>query len=175
MTTRHLVTDSDFSLLGNVNLCELHHAVLEFVTDLDHIHLPLALGCCCLLCEAVVVDEVANEDIGLLVGSPLVRVDIVIIDTLEKLCSELLVLLDNLDTVKVAYACALLVLCENGQLLDELRAEFLVSHIVELLLLVKLCLLLCLGSAGLSAAFLGKLCIKRSLDNGTAKRRISLE
>ena len=61
MTSGHLVTHGDLPLLRDVNLGELHHSVRKLVSDLDLVHLPLALGFSDLVGQAVVIDKFLNE------------------------------------------------------------------------------------------------------------------
>ena len=70
MTSCHLVTDSDLSLLGDIYFRKLHNAVSEFVTDLDLVLDPLV---CCeslFVGDAVIVDEVTDHEVGPVVVSP---------------------------------------------------------------------------------------------------------
>ena len=60
-----------FSLLCNVNLSELHYAGRKLITDLDLVENPLVACCLFLVGDAVVVDELSDEDVGSLVIGPL--------------------------------------------------------------------------------------------------------
>ena len=124
MTSGHLVTDGNLSLLGNVDFCKLHHAVGKFVTDLDLVESSL-VGCCCLfVSDAVVVDEITDHSVGLFVIRPLVGVDIVEIrDTPEHCGSDFLTFRYNLHAIQVADSGALLAVGKNNKFLEELGVQ----------------------------------------------------
>ncbi len=168
VTARHLVTNGDFALLGDVDLGDLHHAVRKLVSDLDFVHLTLADRLLRLECDAVVVDEVADKRVGILLGSPLVGVDIVVVDALEHFGGDLLVLGENLHTVEVGDAGALLVLGQHGELLDEVGVELLGLAVVLCLTHLQTGFLVVLDGT-LAAALLGELGVERRLDHGSAQ------
>ena len=174
MASCHLIADSDLALLRNVHLGYLHYSVRKLVANLDLVHLALADCLLALEGDAIVVDELADEGVSLLLRGPFVGVDIGIVDALEKFRCNLLVLLENFDSVEVGDAGALLVLGEDDQLLDEVGVEPLGLALVICLTHIESGLLLCLGCASL-AAFLGKLGVEGSLDDGTAEGRICLQ
>ncbi len=174
MTAGHLVTDGDLTLLGYVYLGYLHHSVRKFVPDLDLVHLAFADGLLCLDGYAVVVDKVADQLVGLLVGGPLVGVDVVVVDALENFGRDLLVLFEDFDAVEVGYAGALLVLGEHDKLLQEIVVEFLGLAVVLCLTHLQPCLLVVLRRS-LACGLLGDLCIEGGLDHGAAQRRIRFE
>ena len=104
MASCHLVTDGDLSLPCDVDLCHLHDSVGEFVADFDLVELPLGAGLGFLVGDAVVVDQFADEFIHLLVRSPLVGIDVHVVDSFKYLHCEFLALRDDFDSVEVAYA-----------------------------------------------------------------------
>ena len=174
MSSCHLVTDGDLALLCNVYLCNLHDCGRKIVTDLDLVHFPLAYRGLVLESDAVIVDEVVDKEVGILLVSPLSGIHIVVFDVCKDLLGELLVLGDNLDPEDIEDSCALLVLCEDFEFLQEFCAEFLCLGPEFRLADFGTCLDVVLGCAFL-AAFLAEFSIEGGLDDGTAERRVCLE
>ena len=145
MTTCHLITHGDLSLLSDVDFSKLHDSVRELVPDLNHVELPFRLCLKFLVGDAIVVDEFLNQLIRVLIRSPLARIDILILDALEFLGCDFFSLRGDLNTVEVADACALLPFHEGRKPLDEISIElcgFLVEvflNCVQLGFLIRLC------------------------------------
>ena len=167
MTSGHLVTDRDFPLLRDVNLCELHHSVRKFVSDLDLVHLSLALGFGHLVGKAVVVDEFLHQMVGVVISCPVAGVDVLEINGLEFLNRDLLAFRYDLYIVEVVDSGAFLTLCQNRQPLEEVSVKF-GRFLVELILNeVKPGFLVSLGRS--SVTLFRGFRIKGCLDDGSAE------
>ena len=156
MASSHLVTDSDLSLLCDIDFGKLHHSVRKIVSDLDLVALSLAFRCQSLVGEAIVVDEFLDQSVGLFVTGPFSCVDIEIVDASELVSGELLAFGYDFNVVQVDDSCALLALGEDSELVDESVEEksgLLVIFLLncsETVCLLSLCrslvaLLCCLG------------------------------
>ena len=119
MASGHLVTDSDLSLLCDIDFGKLHHSVRKIVSDLDLVALSLAFRCQSLVGEAIVVDEFLDQSVGLFVTGPFSCVDIEIVDASELVNGELLAFGYDFNVVQVDDSCALLALGEDSELVDE--------------------------------------------------------
>ena len=85
----HLVADAEFALHGEIDLGHLDDARREVVADGEgKLVAGEAAGDFAGL-DVVVVEEFLDEVVGFLVGSPLVGADLVVVDRLEGLGSEL--------------------------------------------------------------------------------------
>ena len=173
MAAGHLVTDSDLPLLGYIDLGEFHHAVAQFVTDLDLVDDSPVAGLDLLPGYAVVVDEILDHGVGSLVSGPLAGIDACVIDVPELVHGDGFALGNDFGADKFADARALLALGEGGELLDELVEELGYLGIPSLLL----CLLaeFLLVACTLAVALLEGFGIEGGLDYGTAEGWGSLE
>ena len=167
MTSGHLVTYGNLALLGNVNLCKLHYSVGKLIADLYLVDIPLADRSLSLESDAIVVDELPDEDIAVLVGRPFVGVDVVVVDVLEHVGGELFVLGDDFHTVEVGHACTLLVLGQDCKFSEEFGPELFCLAVKFCLPLLLSCLLVASGGTAPATAFLCALGVEGSLDNGT--------
>ena len=70
-------------ILGYIDLGEFHHAVAQFVTDLDLVDDSPVAGLDLLPGYAVVVDEILDHGVGSLVSGPLAGIDACVIDVPE--------------------------------------------------------------------------------------------
>ena len=70
MASGHLVTDCDLSLLCNINLGKLHHAIRKFVTDLDLVNRSLVDCGSLLVSDAIIVDKIPDHIIGVSIIGP---------------------------------------------------------------------------------------------------------
>ena len=155
MASCHLVTDSDLSLLGNIDLGKLHDSIREFIADLDLVKNPLVPCCLFLVGYAVVVDQIPDKGIGILVIGPLGRTDVLIVDHLHVGSCDILAFGNDFNAIKVAYTGTLLALNQDSELVKESCPELLGLCIEFLLCLFSLDLLISLCT--LAAAFLGNL------------------
>ena len=168
MTSRHLVADGDLPLLGDIYLCKLHHSVRKVVTDLDLVESPLLACLLFLECNAVVVDEVAYECVGVVFGRPPVGVDVVVVGYVAELvCGDPVALGDEFHTVEVADAGARLALDQGDELVHKLACKLALLDVERLGDAFKACLELLFCT--LAVAGLAGLRKEGGLDYGAAQ------
>ncbi len=170
MTTGHLVTNTNLTLLGDVNLGHLDDACGQLVTDGDGKLLTRHLGIQQFVLLQVIDDQLGNELVGVFLLRPAGKLNGCKVERLEGCGSETLAMRNDLGTHVVLHTLRGDALGQLKQLVDEDGLE--VCHLV-LELLVDGCqtwLVLSLGRTGLDGTreeFL--------VDDHTVERRIGLQ
>ena len=167
MAAGHLVAHSNLPLLGNINLCKLHYAVRKFITYCYSIFDSLQLCVILLICKQIVVYQLLDKSIGILVRSPLCRVDIFIVYRVQYLSCKGFALSKNLHTIKVCNTLALSLANKNHKLVKEELSERRCLLCKVLLCLLQLILDICL--ALLAAGLLAYSCKESLPDNCTGE------
>ena len=98
MTTSELITHTDLTFLGHIYLGHLQDTRRQFITDGDSELTALQLCIKQLVLLDVVHDQFLNEIILVLIISPAVTLDSVVLEILQRSNSELTALGDDLST-----------------------------------------------------------------------------
>ena len=119
MTTGQLITYTDLTLLGNVNLSHLQDAVWQLITDGDCKLLTLHLGIKQLILLHEVDNQLGNELVFVLIIGPVANLYVTILKVAQGCSSKLATLGDNLSTCIVLNALRCLTLGQLHELVDQ--------------------------------------------------------
>ena len=149
MATGHLITDAQFALHGDIDLCHLDDTAGKVVTDGESELVAGEASGNLAVFDIVVVEQLFDESIGFLVGSPLVGAHLGIINGLESFGSEFDLLGDKLLAVVGVHTVGGFAVEKNEQAGDEFVLQLLALETIFLLGFGKQLFLL---GAGLAVA-----------------------
>ena len=98
MTSSQLISHTNLTLLGNINLCHLQDTRGKFIANGDGKLLALHLGIKQFVLLHIIDNQLADEIIGMIVVGPVADLDVSILQVLEIGDSEFGSTGDNLGT-----------------------------------------------------------------------------
>ena len=104
VTSCHLITDLQFTFLSHVNLSHLDNSGRKLVTDGSVILLTFNLSFDLLVLDDIIMQQVTDHIVSLLIGRPLVRVDLQEVHVLQHLVRELHSLRNNILVQVILHA-----------------------------------------------------------------------
>ena len=170
VTTSHLITDTNLTLLGYVNLGHLDDAAGQFVANSNGKLLTLELSIHDVVLLEVIDDELTNEHIGVLIVGPVAKFNGSPVNGFEEGLAELSTLGDNLCADIILNALRSLVLQEREEFVNHDALEF---SSLSIELFVQFQEFLLVGS--LRRTILDGFGVKLAVNHDTRERGVGLQ
>ena len=125
VTTGHLITDTQFALHGDIYLGHLDDATRQIITHSKGKLVAREATRNLTIFNVVIIQQLFNQVVGFLIGSPLIRTNLSIVDSLQRFGRELDFLRDYLFTMVGEHTVGHFAIQQDEQTRDELVFQLL--------------------------------------------------